>query len=906
MKVFQDIIRFRKNFPIFIAVVIIALMAGFTAGCKDETILEDNNEHSSSGSLYSDEYSIGFTIQVDKNLTTRDDDFNAFHSNVETYDNSIDTQDKCRFFFFTEDGQFLFGAIDRTITSVQSGDYTHDAWYVRIPMTMIVDREGKEYPIEDLKTFLKKNKFKIAVLANWPNAGDKVNPGDYDDSEINSGNKNPSSTLKGNPQWGWDESVLNPDARNNGRVKNINDLHQIYEDSQYSLNETRIATYSFMMSYENGKYLSGEPTDWVQMRSIDEGWKADYDVNQTVPDFDTREKANAWIRANWSPDVELNNDKGIYRHYRHLWYLWNFDASYKYGSWLASNTNSTETEKKSKADELYGYNFGWGDDTPADLINPRGMEWYERNGESFYTTMRASYSNGSTLGNITVNSLSTDVEGKPFFRYNSITNGKAVMRRNMTDQTTRRVYDECYGIELPGRGTNRAFETTEGVICFQPRTTGTLRIKWSNPSATAEAKLYIQENGDKLKEYSIAAGNTSKIYDMGGTSNPSEVYCHLSFEGNSIPVYIFCSSGTATIHSIEYIRGKYLFETDRENVAPNSEQGIPMYGVQTFNPIGNWEYGTTYDLSPDTETASENHITLIRALAKIELYIPTRFSDKAPSHVYMRNLNRAARCEPMDVETPTNLLWDDLGGHQLDGSTYSCEFFSIRKYGAAYGSTKTNTEWLKWFYGSWDNTSWKVSGSMSSEMVWTKSSATGWPKRIEATPGEGLQTWNRVDDFPHLFNPYIDRSDFCEFLYAGIDDGGDNYKFVLYMPEKNIDDPSNVGEMTSIPRVPHIEFRYPEDASQYACSEFNLDDDDCYRVYFTNYGNEPLTPENMDISNVGKSRWSEYEKSRSVNDYHWPIMRNHIYQFYMGGSPEVPVLNVKVKDWGHEKVVVEW
>ncbi|MCH5235780.1 MAG: hypothetical protein J1E16_10840 [Muribaculaceae bacterium] len=915
---------------------ILILVLCFFPSCKDDFVFNEDSSDPNNIEIEGD--CIAFTMQLDRALSTRDDN-NMFSStttsSIEKYDNYIDTQDKFRIFFFTEDGDFLFGATDRIVGSLSSQvNATSDYYYVRIPMNVIIDREGQEYDIEKIKKYLKEKPFKIAVLANWPNAGQKVNPADYDDSEFTGDfAQNPSSTLKGNPQWNWSNSILNPKIKASD-IRNINDLHHVYHDVTNSdatkpdNGMSKLTTYqNFMAQVTSGDdpgWYSGEPTDWVEMRDVFDagGWKANStnvpqekryspndraikangekalvaSIENTISSFDSKETANQWIRANWTPDWEMNQNKWIYRHYQHMWYLWNFDASYKYGAWLASNSTAKDEEKKTKADELYGDNFGFNDATTGQsidwIVNPWGVEWFDRNGKDIYDWMKVGINSDlQDLRTLATETADKDNTMQNILKYTTISGSRMV------------TLNELNGILVPYCGTTeKADDNTKGCFRFRARTAGTIRVRWSS-SNSSSATLNIQKN---VKTSSDAS---NKKYETSGTT-PITSEWDVSVGEDAFPMYVYCSSGNVVIYSIEYIRGKYLYDTDRQGRLPNQDQAIPMYGVQRYAPIPSWERGTTHNL--------DGNVYMVRALAKVEVYISKDFGEL--QHVYMKSMNRAARCEPMDVETPTSDLWNNLH-YDITNNKELCEWYNIQKYGACYNIDQSKyINWLNWFYDSWTSASWKTAGYTYRAALgyWVPTNAdgkhTGWPKTL--TTLDEFTTMNGTKlDSPHLFNPYIYRSDFCRFIAAGEDDN--YYKFILYVPDKNIDDPSTVGRMDSTPKVPHIEYRFKPNATSYPNSEFNLDDNDCYRIYFTNYGqysasgseNMDGTPLNTKFANktIDQDDYDNYEKDRTNLSYHWPVMRNHLYQFYVGGSsPENPIIEVRVSDWSHKKVVVEW
>lgn len=928
MKIFQKIYRLISKTSIaFCCFLAVSLLYG----CKDDLLLVEDDPVSGASEKGGD--CLAFTIEMPKELSSRAGTFSKI---VDGYDNYIDTQDKFRVFFFTENGDFLFGATDRVASSLiqsTSGTTSMDYWYVRIPMTMIVDRNNKEYNINKIKDYLKNHPFKIAVLANWPNAGDKVNPADYDDSEGGQVfGENPSSELKGHPLWNWNNSILNeqtvPDS-----IRNINDLHHVYRDLYYGAASRSSVYGDFMASVTSGNepgLYAGEPTDWVKMRDVEADWQNPDGIklNEQVKTFSSQSTANQWIRANWTPAVSPNHKKKIYRHYQHMWFLWNFDATYKYGQWLESDEGKEADgeAKKAKADEFYGKNWGWNDGSPvpANEVNPFGVEWFDRNGggtdEEGHPMLYEWMKKGNTLSKLYINigESNNDV----FFQYTPRTGNPVNLVK----------VGENYGIQLPVRSDQLITVNDDCMLTFQARTSGTLRVKWGSADASTNSTLAVQVNTTKYKHE-----NYRSTAPTDWTANGYS-YWDITVEGNSVPIHIFSTQGKAVVYSIEFIRGRYLYETDREGVAPGLDQGIPMYGVQKYKPIGDWQRGTTYNLSdaPVDDDGYGGNVYLIRALAKVEVYIKKEFGDIR--HMYMRYMNRAARCEPMDVHSPTETIWNDQ--HYSGDNGNNCEWFDIIGHKPAFTSdSKDYYTWLSWFYGSWKDSDcfWKTEGEGKS---YKYSYEDGYFKPDGRQAGWQKGSFTSYGSSPHLFNPYIYRSDFCRFLEdeSTYTSGGETYnRFVLYLPEENIADPATAGNLSSTPRIPHIEYRfYPTnvdpnngelisgvvsdepsgaDADRYSNSEYNLDDNDCFRIYFTNYGTSSGeaanslggTNANPNISRYSRDGYDVYEREVSNLDYHWPIMRNHCYKFYVGGaSPENPEIKVEVSDWGHRKVVVEW
>lgn len=324
------------------------------------------------------------------------------------------------------------------------------------------------------------------------------------------------------------------------------------------------------------------------------------------------------------------------------------------------------------------------------------------------------------------------------------------------------------------------------------------------------------------------------------------------------------------------IRSDWATESSHEDVekyykgfSPTKSQPIPMYGVQNFGKITNWDPSRVLDLSQNRQ-----YIYLVRALAKVELYLPSTDSGgRDVTSVVMRGINKSARCEPVDVETPTNLGWSKYTGNLTSHDSKNCESFDITEYGPASAATSyTYKEWLSWIYGSWQykkgNTSYEKKGT--GEWSW---------------PMDGV-TVPEKKTYPHIFNPVIDNIDFCEFLPEETDPVTKMRKYVIYVPEKNVMDPSDLNDTESDPIVPHIEFRYEQGSSG------TLNDNNCFRIYFTDYSQNDV------IKKIQDDGFAVYENNPENLKKHWPIMRNHIYRFYVGSNNVTQEIYVKVNAWG--------
>lgn len=310
-------------------------------------------------------------------------------------------------------------------------------------------------------------------------------------------------------------------------------------------------------------------------------------------------------------------------------------------------------------------------------------------------------------------------------------------------------------------------------------------------------------------------------------------------------------------------------------VAPTAEQPIPMYGIQKFGALKNvWKEGTVFDLSNfDRMTPSSykySDICLLRSVAKVELLIP---ASMGPQAVFLRNANRSARCEPVDVTANTKDIWVDQTAANESKHDINCEWSKLVNtprppFYDPEGDLDSYQNALAWYYDRWSH----------------------------VTPPD--------TEYPHILNPMIDRSDFTRFLETESQET--QYKrYVLYVPEKFVDDPETAGDPTSDPKVCHIEFRVSGDPVD------DLDDDNCYRIYFVKDGMTEVVKD-IDFTYDEESRivknWENvYEKNPDNLKEHWPIMRNHWYKFVVADANSM-YLNVEVQilAWKKQEFTVSW
>ena len=359
--------------------------------------------------------------------------------------------------------------------------------------------------------------------------------------------------------------------------------------------------------------------------------------------------------------------------------------------------------------------------------------------------------------------------------------------------------------------------------------------------------------------------------------------------GEPADLVLYATGGDVTIYEIDYIKSRTLQTVDRQMINPAStpEGGISMYGIQDFEPLPEnvWPDGTTFNLSRYLETHTGSNapnyryrtISLLRSVAKVEVLVPTSLFPE-PSHMFMRTINRFSRSAPLDVFTPTNIIWDgwdsrnpdrydeskvDAGGHyhyynqalgvddeenalRTKGFTYVYNSTSIQAYQNA----------VAWLFGIWN-----------SEYGWN------WNNRNINISNPG--------PYPRVFNTRISRSDFAHMINGGkvTVDGQEYYYYYAYLPEKNVTDPNDKGTLGESPKVMRIEMRFGD-----RNSDINLDDNASYRIYFTPGGKGNGISSRDDYDDMMEKGDADSNSQRMQNLKNiYPVMRNHLYRFKITG-----------------------
>lgn len=326
----------------------------------------------------------------------------------------------------------------------------------------------------------------------------------------------------------------------------------------------------------------------------------------------------------------------------------------------------------------------------------------------------------------------------------------------------------------------------------------------------------------------------------------------------------------------------------RRFVSLSEEHPIPMYGIQSFDKITDWVKGTPFNLSKITENQpNEDYnfkaISLLRSVVKLELVLPFE-----PEYLLIFYPNVYARCEPMDVWTPTNEIWEE--------ELRNCEFYDIAKYGPiarkddpiaakrgevtlkeAATSIPLYRQRLSWFYGIWqEKGKWKLEAA-AKQVTRNTENAT-----IPAFPSAE----NPIPEgpYPKIFNSCIQRNTAAYCKDANHYVRGNMHHYVIYTGERNINDPSamvNIGETNSgNPTVaywmfPHGNVGYCIPFASYDGMSNVIDNDKGPVITDSKYGTGKTAPTG---GLINKYELSVMAYTQNGPPMPWPLLRNHVYR----------------------------
>lgn len=332
------------------------------------------------------------------------------------------------------------------------------------------------------------------------------------------------------------------------------------------------------------------------------------------------------------------------------------------------------------------------------------------------------------------------------------------------------------------------------------------------------------------------------------------------------------------------------------------EHPIPMYGIQAFASINNWVKGTPFNLSKITngQTEEDNHydfksISLLRSVVKLELVLPRK-----ADFVLLYYPNIYARCEPMDVWTPTDEIWKGASIHDgkdkaTDGS--HCEWYDIIRNGpialddkvnSISGSLEEYPKRMAWFYGAWHEKGfWNFDGYAKSNDVIEK---------LNNYKNGGYKKGGVYCPYPRIFNSCVQRNtqDYCDDYYQDIIG---NYHYVVYTGERNVNDPSSLQNIDEVGSGKATVCYWLVQVGDYRYGIALADPKECnksplvpeYRNSDTGYfyekqaksGNTGTLKDYPKLSN----RMGAYEtlvQQNNASNMPWPLLRNHVYTIRVG------------------------
>lgn len=781
------------------------------SGCVDDHLIDENSQSNN-------ETPKGSYIEFGVSLSsmTRESSSSTGMADFEKYEDYVDPKNVRILFFYAEgdDKDKLFKAFDTN----------EDENLSFIPINSSTIGGSQEWYIripmdynDDFSKTLREKKFKIAILANW----------------------------------GWDSDFTS----DNIEFSPGDPIKKLHHLSNPDMDPYSNSVYSFLYEGYGGKM--GVYQDWVEET------------------FD-RVGAFNWIRQNWYPGFPISRIEetcGEGFNYVNMRLLWNF--------------NGVVTQN------------------PSDFGDNNRLNWKDANTEDLkdwlINTEDSNYPPKTVLGDLQpivercnfefiANGDKTKQEGDSGEESEGDGNNDGTTEEDNYINSTFEKIGDTYGVVLaPGKYvvTNNTTINRENVFNLELKASGKLMIKWSSNEDNKEAQLAIERrnyrNDSKSKENEEDFG----MFHPTTKSTDIQILTY-SYDINTEPEIVSlynCTTdengkGRPVIYEIEYVEDKHLAQTARRGkklgigIGTEELMLIPMYGIQVFDKLTNWEEGTVYGLSnfnQITPISPPKKVSLIRSVAKVELKLPHLSENDNYHHVFLRCMNRTSRAEPMDVSTPTDEIWKD---NNSDGShNTECEWFTLKNQTPFYqkNSTGTSTSYkqkLGWYYGTW---------------------ASNYQL--------GTVTIEQPNNYPHILNPMMNRSDFAQFIYTGQDGIYDRY--IIYVPEKFTDDPGTVDDSkdmrTQTPKVCHIEFRDPDDDFK------NFDDDHCYRIYFTQggIGDKKYFPNLSQTNETTNPTWENtYEQNIDNLKQHWPIMRNHVYSFtVIDAKSRILVLELKVLPW---------
>ena len=877
---------------------LLVLLCGALAGCVDDDLIDCLGGDAQGSTLAPDEYGIGFELSLD-NLggaaATRAD----WREETGTTDENYVNFDNMRVLLFDIEDNFICDVLANSdaCNVIDRSTGAERRWYIEINLSRLTLDDNKDENAEKVAKFrqlIETDGFKIAVFANWDkrlNEGRVQHP-DFRsiwDEEIEDGDK-PKQKLAYIAH-----NMIDPTYGRNISEEGVK--HAAYkhvvagELAESGTTATMGAYYDWVESH----FSSAKDADQL-MRSnslmINTSRSADSFGDEA---FDTDGLTHSvWSYKDTSKEVtavtieyddEGNTDGFCYSRterdgqkytFKNIWNLWNFSNGEKFPYY--DQTKYTAA-------------------TPA----PNPVNYVDEH----WTEINKDFSPNSNMPT-PVNSIYT---------FNKGTFNELELHTNNSNDYNR---TEGY-ITLTSQGNyndvvmNGAKITTD-YIYFKMEATGTLHVRAKVNGGNIGVHVGAMSNDESQNRSARTIDEVDKktdvvIDDRNNSDDDIKEYRFLIKVSNNDDkledVYIYAVNGSVDIYEIEFVKDEYLYLADRIGKQPGEiaynineddkgKMGIPMYGIQEFEPVGDyWMPGEFFNVSRDAYNSNrpnQNYryrsVFLLRSVAKVELLVSKHLNGEngepiTPSSVYMASMNRDSRYEPKDFSTPTNLIWygskeyennknyqyftEDGTPKYLDIPGVGNEEANIIDYGPMYNPNlpfaKAKEDdpriapdyhnFTAWLYGIWQTI-----------MDWD------WN-------GEDVnRDANKVGDYPRVFNDRVWRSNLTRFIRG--EDRGNYYYYYLYVPDKYIDDADDTGNRTKVPKVASIRVRFNDGYTD----DTNLEDGRSYRIYFTDGG---IADPNF--VGRGSDRYKAYERETDAKylKKHWPIIRNTLYRFTLDG-----------------------
>lgn len=798
----------------YILSLILLLAISLLTSCIDDKLLPDDPENDEISSVK--DGSLEFTLEATRGFAEEDGSELS-----KTEEEVVINPDNFHVVIFSDGGEVKQIWANQELTEFQEYDsdlqITRTKYFVKIPRQDITD---------EVIDFIRENKFKIAVFANWD----------------------------GYPEFELDKNTSDPNGINRNNIFFIS--HCRY-DSSYDSGDT--PTEGQMNDADVFRFITGTGSkmgiaqEWVAERFAtdvlaEDAIRKNYDVANAVFHSDSKP-----LLTNYIGDIITFSDMEDYD-YHNVWQIWNFGG-----------------ERNEGTDYCY---YNTTDNIKAAWIK-LNKDWENRlypNGESQWIEQDITFRGLTIVGN------PDNRNNKPSSPY-AVRNGSSVVLRATSRETD-------------GNGT---FNSVGGnYLHLKVPADGYLYIKcnantanWWERSQLVVRRGGLGSSGGSIHMYNYEIDNSLKNYTFSYSADHNQT---IRVTGEPDDLVIYAVGNDINIYEVEYIKSRMIQNADRQMINPAStpEGGISMYGIQDFEPVplNVWPDGTNFNLSRfmNTHTGSNARdytyrpISLLRSVAKVEVLVPTDIFPE-PSHMYMRTINRFSRSAPMDVFTPTNLIWDGYDKYKKPDGSYQYrnsvtdafseknihnysnavgvdqEIANIRTYGFTYDANnsvlKDYQQRVAWLFGLWadeNSWDWKISNF---SIVGSK-------------------------PYPRVFNTRIARSDYAHMIKGGKvvwNDGKEYYYYYAFLPEKNITDPNDKGTLSESPKVMRVEMRFSD-----RNTDDNLDDNASYRIYFTPKG-AGGTVENRDGYDSAWESGSSLDNLKSI----YPVMRNHLYRFKITG-----------------------